>query len=65
MPARPAGAVAESPAYKPVVSDEARRNSRYHFARERIRKIVDGWPPLSAEQREQLALLLHPGGSGE
>jgi hypothetical protein len=26
-----------------------------------IRKVVDAAPPLSASQRERLALLLHPG----
>jgi hypothetical protein len=28
---------------------------------EHIRKVVDGWPPLTAAQREKLALLLNPG----
>jgi hypothetical protein len=27
-----------------------------------IRDVVDGWPPLTPEQRARLALLLHPGG---
>jgi hypothetical protein len=37
---------------------EARRASRYKFAEDRIRKIVDGAPPLTQEQRDRLALLL-------
>ena len=36
----------------------ARRNARFHFARERIRRIVDGMPPLSDEQLAALARLL-------
>jgi hypothetical protein len=45
--------------------EPALRSYRYKRARERIERIIDGWPPLTDEQREQLALLLHPGGSGE
>jgi hypothetical protein len=37
---------------------DARRESRYKFAEARIRKIVDGAPPLTAEQRDKLATLL-------
>jgi hypothetical protein len=29
-----------------------------------IAKMVATWPPLTPEQREKLALLLHPGGAG-
>lgn len=29
----------------------------------RIRAAVDTWPPLTPEQRSQLALLLQPGGA--
>ncbi len=45
-----------------VALEEARRNSRFKFAEERIRKIVDGAPPLTAEQRDQLAAILLGGG---
>jgi hypothetical protein len=26
-----------------------------------VKRLVDGWPPLSDRQRDQLTLLLHPG----
>lgn len=39
-------------------TEHARRMARYGHARERIRKIVDGAPPLTQEQRSSLALLL-------
>jgi hypothetical protein len=42
-------------------TEPARRAARYRHAENRIRQIVDGAPPLTAEQRENLALLLHPG----
>jgi hypothetical protein len=41
--------------------ERARREHRYRAAEERIRKIVDGAPPLTAEQRDKLALLLRGG----
>jgi plasmid maintenance system antidote protein VapI len=41
----------------------ARRAARMRAAEERIRKIVDGAPPLTAEQRDRLALLLRGGAS--
>jgi hypothetical protein len=28
---------------------------------QRIREAVSLWPPLTADQRDRLALLLHPG----
>lgn len=36
--------------------DRARRDAR-------ITEMVDTWPPLTPEQREKVALLLHPGGT--
>jgi hypothetical protein len=39
---------------------EARRKARFKFAEDRIRKIVDGMPPLSDEQLSRLAALLRP-----
>ena len=41
-----------------VVTEDARRVSRFKAAEERIKRIVDGWPPLAPAQRERLALLL-------
>jgi hypothetical protein len=40
----------------------ALRLARFKAARERIRRIVDGSPPLTEDQRHQLALLLTGGG---
>jgi hypothetical protein len=37
---------------------DARRAARYKYAEARIRKIVDGAPPFTAEQRHKLATLL-------
>jgi hypothetical protein len=45
-------------------TEEARRAARYKFAQDRIRKIVDGMPPLSDEQLSKLAVLLQ-SGAGE
>jgi len=42
-------------------TEAARRSSRFKFAEERIRKIVAGWPPLTGEQLEGLAVLLRAG----
>jgi hypothetical protein len=42
-------------------TEDARRSARFKFAADRIRRIVDGAPPLTDEQRAKLALLLHPG----
>lgn len=53
----------EDPARRAEIALEARRAWRFKAAEERIRRIVDGMPPLTDEQREKLALLLHPGGT--
>ena len=45
-------------------TENARRAARFKFAQDRIRKIVDGMPPLTDEQLSTLAVLLH-GGAGE
>ena len=42
-------------------TENARRAARYTFAAKRIKKIVDGMPPLTDEQLSKLAVLLHPG----
>lgn len=41
--------------------EDARRNARYTYAQRRIKKIVDGAPPLTDEQLSSLAVLLQPG----
>ena len=41
--------------------DQARRDLNEANLAAHIRRIVDGAPPLTDEQRERLALLLHPG----
>jgi hypothetical protein len=45
-------------------TEPARRAARFKFAEARIKKIVDGMPPLTDEQLSKLAVLLH-GGGGE
>jgi hypothetical protein len=45
-------------------TENARRAARFKFAQDRIRKIVDGMPPLTDEQLAKLAVLLH-GAGGE
>lgn len=40
---------------------KASRVRRYQFAEQRIRKIVDGAPPLTQEMREKLAAILLAG----
>ena len=57
--------------FKPGVSveemragtEDARRIARFKAAEDRIRRIVDGAPPLTETQKAKLAiLLLAPGG---
>jgi hypothetical protein len=38
--------------------ERARREHRFRAAEQRIRKIVEGAPPLTSEQKAKLALLL-------
>jgi hypothetical protein len=45
-------------------TENARRAARFKFAQDRIKRIVDGAPPLTDEQLSKLAVLLH-GGAGE
>ena len=42
-------------------TEPARRAARFKFAQDRIKKIVDGMPPLTNEQLSKLAVLLQPG----
>jgi hypothetical protein len=46
-------------------TENARRNARYKFAEDRIRRIVAAAPPLTPEQRAQLAAILlgEPGNA--
>ena len=48
---------------EPERIEQARRELRAATAETYIRKLVDGWPPLTDAQRERLSLLLHPGGN--
>lgn len=41
-----------------AATENARRLSRFHYAEKRIRKIAEGAPPLTAEQRAHLAAIL-------
>jgi hypothetical protein len=41
-------------------TEDARRSARYRFAEDRIKRIVDGMPPLTDEQLSKLAVLLQP-----
>jgi hypothetical protein len=43
--------------------EEARRRSRFKFARDRITKIIDGTPRLTAEQLAELADQLRAAAS--
>ena len=41
---------------------DLRRDLEAAKLEDHIRKVVDGWPPLTDWQRDKLALLLRPGG---
>ena len=41
--------------------EDARRQSRFKAAEERIKRIVDGAPPLTEDQLSKLAVLLYGG----
>ena len=41
---------------------EARRNLRALKLEEHVEKVLNGAPPLSDQQRERIAALLHVGG---
>ncbi len=43
----------------------ARRDLHAAMLEEHINKVVTGWPPLSADQRDRLAVLLRPGDGTE
>ena len=44
-----------------AATEPARRAARYKFARDRIKRIVDGMPPLTDEELSSLAVLLQGG----
>jgi hypothetical protein len=44
-------------------TENARREARYKHAEVRVRKIAAGDPPLTTEQRLELAAILVPGDS--
>ncbi len=48
---------------KPKISAEERRRLAEERTTEFIRRIVDAAPPLTEEQKHELALLLAPQGS--
>jgi hypothetical protein len=43
-------------------TENARREARFRFAEQRVRKIVAGAPALTDEQRATLAAILAPAG---
>jgi hypothetical protein len=40
--------------------DEARRDLRAQVLTDYVQRVLDDWPPLTAEQRSKLAELLRP-----
>jgi hypothetical protein len=42
------------------LTENARREARYRFAEDRVRKIVAGAPALTDQQRAKLAAILAP-----
>jgi hypothetical protein len=45
-------------------TEPARLASRYKYARDRVRRIVAAWPPLTPEQKAELAVILLTGEGG-
>jgi hypothetical protein len=62
--ARLAGLVAHRDPADPDI-EAARAELAEAKLEQRIREVVDGWPPLTPAQRERLALLLHPGSGAD
>jgi hypothetical protein len=44
------------------LTENARREARFRFAEDRVRKIVAGAPALTDQQRAKLAAILAPAG---
>ncbi len=59
---REARAEPQRPECRAQAVEEARRTYKALSAEDYIRQLVDEAPPLSAEQRDRLALLLRSGG---
>jgi hypothetical protein len=58
-----AGKLAAIERHHPYVdTSELRRDLRAAGLEEHVRQVVDAFPPLTAEQRSRLALLLQGGG---
>lgn len=43
-----------------AATEDARRAARYHYAERRIKQIASGEPPLTDQQRADLAAILSP-----
>jgi hypothetical protein len=54
-----------TPQERREATEPARLASRFRYAQDRVRKIVDAAPPLTAEQRSRLAVILLAPGSGD
>jgi hypothetical protein len=48
---------------RPELAADDQRTLKAVRAERYVRELVDGWPPLSSDQRNQLALLLEGGGA--
>jgi hypothetical protein len=48
-----------------AATENARRQARFLYMEARVKKIVDGAPALTAEQRAHLARILLRGGGSE
>jgi hypothetical protein len=49
---------------RPELTEAERRHFKANAAERYVAELVDSWPPLSAEQRARLAVLLLGGGDG-
>jgi hypothetical protein len=55
-----------TPEERRAATEPARLASRFSFAQDRIKRIVDGWPPLTETQKAKLAcILLTPAGGDD
>jgi hypothetical protein len=51
-----------TPEERRKATEPARLESRFRYAQDRVRKIVAAWPPLTPEQKSELAAILSGGG---
>ena len=49
---------------QPELTEASRREFKAASAERYVRRLVDGWPPLTREQRTKLAALLQGDGDG-